>query len=256
MRLERKIQEIYSNKFLHFETFEDVFEFLGSTKEKVILILDEYSYLKSLSEKDYVDSLFQRIIDLMPENISLVILGSYVGMMKELLEKENPLFGRFQLIMNVKSFDYWDAALFYPECSVKEKIEFYSIFGGSPFTCSFLNAGITLADNIIELLLSPYAVLHSYIENILLSELNKVANANLILSALANGKMRYSEIESVLNLKSNGALDKQLKNLLDMEIITKSTPINKRNDKKKVFYEISDNMVRFYYRYIYREKAG
>lgn len=252
--LERKIQDIYTNKFLHFEAFEDIFEFLGSTQDKVIVIIDEYSYLKSISEKKYVDSLFQRIIDTMPDNISLVLLGSYVGMMKELLEKENPLFGRFHLIMNVKSFDYLDASLFYPESSVRQKIEFYSIFGGSPFSCSFINPDKSLSDNIIQLLLSPYAVLHSYIENILLSELNKVANANMILSSLANGKMRYSELESTLNIKSNGALDKQLKNLIDMEVITKTTPINRKADKKKVFYEISDNMVRFYYRYIYKEK--
>lgn len=252
--LERKIQEIYSNKYLHFENFEDVFEYLGDTKEKVILIIDEYSYLKSLSEKNYIDSLFQRIIDQMQENISLVLLGSYVGMMKELLEKENPLFGRFHLIMNVKSFDYKDAALFYPKYSIREKIEFYSIFDGSPFTCSFLNAEKSLSENITALLLHPYGVLHSYIENILLSELNKVSNANMILSALANGKMRYSELESILNLKSNGLLDKQLKNLLDMEVITRSVPINRKTDKKKVFYEISDNMVRFYYRYIYKDK--
>ena len=252
--LERKIQEAFNNKFLHFENLTDIFDFLGKCNEKIVIILDEYSYLKSLAPKYYVDSLFQSIIDQMNNNISLVLLGSFVGMMKELLEKENPLFGRFSLIINLKPFDYLDSSLFYKSCSVQQKIEFYSIFGGTPFSCNFINPNSSLEKNIVDLLLNPNGILHLYIENILLSELSKIANANTLLSVLANGKKKYTEIENLVNLKSNGNLDKQLKNLIEMEVIRKVFPINKRNDKKKTFYEISDNLVRFYYQYVYKNK--
>lgn len=249
--IEKRIQDIYANKYLHFETFEDMFQFLGSVGEKVILVLDEYCYLKSVADHAYVDSLFQRIIDQMANNVKLILLGSFVGMMKELLERENPLFGRFHLIMNVKSFDYLDAAGFYEHCSVRRKIEFYSVFGGSPFVCTNIQPEASLEENIKKNILNPYGILASYMENTLLSELSKISNANMILAALANGKKKYSEIETILNMKSNGALDKQLKSLIEMEIITKVMPINKKNDKKKTFYEISDNLVRFYYNYVY-----
>ena len=132
--LESKIQETFNNKFLHFETLADIFDFLGKCNEKIVVILDEYSYLKSLAPKYYVDSLFQSIIDQMNNNLSLILLGSYVGMMKELLEKENPLFGRFSLILNIKPFDYLDSSLFYKSCSVQQKIEFYSVFGGRNYS--------------------------------------------------------------------------------------------------------------------------
>ena len=55
----------------------------------------------------------------------------------------------------------------------------------------------------------------------------------------------------MLSGKSSGLLDKQLKNLLAMETIKKTYPINKKNDKKKQFYEISDNLMRFYFTYIF-----
>lgn len=249
--VEKRIQDTYANKFLHFDNFEDMFEFLGSTGEKVIIILDEYCYLKSVADREYIDSLFQTIVDQMSDNIKLILLGSFVGMMKELLEKENPLFGRFQLIMNIKAFDYLDAAGFYENCSVRKKVEFYSIFGGSPFVCTNLIPEDSLEDNIKKKILDPYGILVSYMENTLLSELSKISNANMILQALANGRKKYSELESILRMKSNGGLDKQLKSLIDMEIITKTMPINKKNDKKKTFYEISDNLVRFYYYYVY-----
>ena len=65
-----------------------------------------------------------------------------------------------------------------------------------------------------------------------------------ILEALGNDKKKYTEIRDWLKSEENGLLDKQLKILLDMETIRKKEPINRRNDKKKQFYEIEDNLER------------
>ena len=46
-----------------------------------------------------------------------------------------------------------------------------------------------------------------------------------------------------------------MKELLDMETIQKTDPINRRNDKKKRYYEIVDNLMRFYFTFIFG-KAG
>lgn len=252
--LENKVKACYNNKFLHFDNFEELFEFLGTQKEKVIIILDEYNYLKKIADSYYIDSLFQRIIDGLQENIDLVLLGSYVGMMKELLQEENPLFGRFSLVLHIKPFDYYNSAYFYEQLSTAEKVSLYAVFGGSPFVNSLLQPEKNLKNNIEQLLLNESSPVAIYLEYILLAELSKITSANMILSALANGKKRYSEIEQLISGNSNGSLDKQLKNLLEMEIIQKIYPINKKNDKKKTFYEINDNLVRFYYAYIYNKR--
>ena len=76
-----------------------------------------------------------------------------------------------------------------------------------------------------------------------------------ILETLGNGKKRYSEIESAVRPKSSGLLDKQLKSLMSMETLRKISPVNRRNDKKKQFYEISDNLMRFYFTYIFGNTA-
>lgn len=252
--LENKVKACYNNKFLHFTDFEELFEFLGTQKEKVIIIIDEYNYLKKVADSYYIDSLFQKIIDRLQENIDLVLLGSYVGMMKELLQEENPLFGRFSLVLHIKPFDYYNSACFYKQLTVTEKASLYAVFGGSPFVNSLLLPEKDLKNNIEQLLLNESSPVAIYLEYILLAELSKITSANMILSALANGKKRYSEIEQLISGNSNGSLDKQLKNLLEMEIIQKTYPINKKNDKKKTFYEISDNLVRFYYAYIYNKR--
>lgn len=251
---ENRIKAVFNNRYLHFESFEDAFQFLDSTNEKIIIVLDEYSYLKTSREKKYVDSVFQRIIDQMKGNLHLIILGSYVSMMRELLEEENPLFGRFSLVIHLTAFNYFDASLFYHSKSIYEKPAFYAVFGGSPFVNFEIDQNKDLRSNIIGLILNPNSAIRSYLEHILLSELSKIGPANMILSALSNGKKRYSEIAAKVRSETPGALDKQLKNLILMDIISKNNPINKTDDRKKTFYSISDNLVRFYYSYIFSNR--
>jgi len=251
---ESRIRTVFGQPYLHFDNFEEAFHYLGSTGEKIIVILDEYSYLKMSREKNYTDSLFQRIIDGMNDQMHLVLLGSFVSVMRELLEEENPLFGRFSFVLHLHAFDYYDSSLFYPGKTVREKAEFYSIFGGNPFVNAEISPDEDLRTNIIRLILNPNSSVRSYLENILLSELSKVGPANMILSALANGKKKYSEINSRVRADVPGTLDKQLKNLILMDILRKRNPINRPDDRKKSFYEISDNLTRFYYAYIFSNR--
>ncbi len=251
---ESRIRTVFDQPFLHFVNFEEAFRFLGSTGEKVIVILDEYSYLKMSREKYYIDSMFQRIIDQMNNNIHLVLLGSFVSVMRELMEEENPLFGRFSLVMHLHALDYYDSSLFYPRKTIREKAEFYGIFGGNPFVNAEIDPDEDLRSNITQLILNPNSSVRSYLENILLSELSKAGPANMILSALANGKKKYSEISIRVRADVPGTLDKQLKNLILMDVLQKKNPINRPDDRKKSFYEISDNLTRFYYAYIFSNR--
>ena len=79
--------------------------------------------------------------------------------MKELLEKDNPLFNRFSLILHLKEMDYFDAAAFYPGLSPYERIAFYSVFGGSPNALSLINQEASLEENIKALFLNENAPL-------------------------------------------------------------------------------------------------
>lgn len=84
----------------------------------------------------------------------------------------------------------------------------------------------------------------------MLNEIRKSFDTR-ILEVLGNGKKRYSEISDALKMEETGLLEKQLKTLLNMETIQKTEPLNRRNDKKKKFYEITDNLMRFYFSFIF-----
>ena len=239
---------------IRFGSLFEMMDYLKTLDKKILLIIDEYPYLKQTKKKNEVDSYMQAVIDRLPENVKLVLCGSYITVMKELLEEGNPLFGRFSLIQHIRDFDYLDAAKFYPDLSVRDKVAFYAVFGGSPYVLENLDTSLTIRENIKRLLLPETGLVRSHIENVMLGEIRKTFDAR-ILEILGNGKKRYSEIRDRIANSETGLLDKQLKILLDMETIQKTEPINRRNDKKKQFYEIVDNLMRFYFTFIFG-KAG
>ena len=250
----QSVSEGLSLPNIRFDSLFAMMDYLKTLDKKILLIIDEYPYLKQTKKKNEVDSYMQNVIDRLPENVKLILCGSYITIMKELLTEGNPLFGRFSLIQHIHDFDYYDAAQFYPELPVREKIAYYAVFGGCPYVLENLDTDRTLRENIIDLLLPETGLVRSHVENIMLKEIQKSFDAR-ILEALGNGKKKYTEIRDRLGSNETGLLDKQLKILLDMETIQKTEPINRRNEKKKQFYEIMDNLMRFYFSFIFG-KAG
>ena len=250
----QSVSEALGLSNIRFGSLSEMMDYLGMIDKKVLLIIDEYPYLKQTKKKNEVDSYMQAVIEKLPENVKLILCGSYIAMMKELLEEENPLFGRFSLRQHIRDFDYLDAAKFYPELSVRDRVAFYAVFGGSPYVLENLDTRMTLKENIERFLLPETSLIRSHIENVVLKEIQKTFDAR-ILAIIGNGKKRYSEIRDKIVNSETGLLDKQLKILMDMETIQKTEPINRRSDKKKQFYEIVDNLMRFYFTFIFG-KAG
>lgn len=239
-----------------FDTFQDIFTYLNSLRREFVVVIDEYPYLSTFVNPKIIDSIFQNIIDTKLENISFVLSGSQISVMKNLLEEKNALYGRFGLVIHLQELNYLEATAFYPSKTSYEKIAFYSVFGGSPFVLRELRDDETLAENIIRTFLSPSNPIHLYAENLLLSDYSNAVNAERILATLGNGKKKYSELENKLHANSTGSLAKQLKSLTSMELVRQTAPINKQKDAKKKYYEINDNLMRFYYTYIYPNKSA
>lgn len=242
--------------FLDFSSFQDLFKYLNSLNGTYTIVIDEYPYLKTFEKTATIDSIFQTIIDNYIGNIRLIISGSHIGMMKDMLKEKNALYGRFTSIIQLKELNYLDAAQFYPNKTVYERIGFYSVFGGSPYINEFINPKKSLKDNIIATILNVSHSVFLYADNLLISDLSNSAGAERVFAILGNGRMKYNEIEKGLRMEPNGSLSKQLTPLLNMEIITKSYPINRPDDAKKTSYEINDNLLRFFYAYIYRNKSA
>jgi len=81
-----------------------------------------------------------------------------VDTMQKLIEKENPLFGRFDLVLKLKPMDYYDSAQFYPHFSDEDKVRLYSVFGGIPYYNRLIREDRSVKENIIELIASENVV--------------------------------------------------------------------------------------------------
>lgn len=228
------------------------FIFKKSEEKTIILVFDEYPYLRENVKG--LDSIVQSLIDKYKDSshMKFIICGSYVDTMKELLAKQNPLYGRVDLTIDLKPMDYYESALFYEGFSNEDKVRLYSVFGGIPYYNRLVEADKSVRENIINLIASPGARLENEVSMYLNSEISKITNANEVFEALARGFSRYKDILDQSNVSSGPTLVDVLDKLIKMQVVKKEAPINDENNKKKAGYFISDNLSLFYYKYIFR----
>lgn len=241
---------------LAFSSLQDVFAYLNTLPQKMVVVVDEYTHLYAMNDSGVVDSVFQSIIDSRLSNIELILAGSHIGLMKDLLQERNPLYGRFAASIKLDELNYLDASKFYPDKSAYDKVAHYAVFGGSPFINQALNPDATLRENIIGTVLNPMSPVYLYANQLVFSDNALNINTERIFSVLGNDRKRYTEIEDALGVKKTGNLAKQIKTLTDLDILSRRITINKPNDNKKATYELSYNLLRFYYTFVYKNASA
>lgn len=248
-----KVKTIFPDiPFFGKPSFMDVLSLIFSLaeKESILLILDEYSYLK---DQDLMDSYLQSLIDQNQDlNLKIILSGSYVNIMEHLLDYDHPLHGRFLYQIHLQPFDYYDSSFFYPNATSEDKIRYYSVFGGIPYHLSLIDPNAPFEDNVMNLLLSANAPLQQEIETIIIGEYSKISNASFVMSLITEGKHSYSDINQAFRAQVEKAdLNYILKKLIEMKLLSKTYAINDRR-KKNAYYDIEDNLCAFYYQIIYR----
>ena len=248
------VSEQFQLPALGFGSMEALLDYLfrRAAKENLILVLDEYPYLREAVAG--MDSILQSLIDRYKDtsSLKLVLCGSYVEIMKSLLARENPLYGRVDLTIDLKPMDYYESAFFYPGFSPEDKVRLYSVFGGIPYFNRQIDSGLTVRENIQELISAPGSRLENEVSMYLKSEISKIANANEVFEALSKGFSKYSDLLSQSHVSSGPTLVDVLEKLIRMEVVEKQAPINDADNRRKSGYFIVDNLSLFYYRYIFR----
>lgn len=250
------IKEFFNESNLSFNSFDNVFEYLfkKSTEEQFTLFLDEFSFL--LSEDFSIESSLASAIDKYKSksNLHLIVSGSYIGLMEKMISKESHSYGRFNHIILLHPFDYYTSSLFYPDYSPQDKIMLYSVFGGVPFFNSLIDTNKSALENIYDLVIKADSICEREINETILAETIKVPQLNELLLVIIKGKQKYSDILSDFASQGKGRPDYFIEKLIDLDFVSKHVPINEANNKKKIRYFIKDNLVDFYYRYLFIAK--
>lgn len=252
--LSEVIAEAFDMPPLAFSDIEAALRFVfdRAKGEKIVLAIDEYPYLRDVVKG--MDSILQVLLDEYRDrsHLSLILCGSYVEVMKSLLERDNPLYGHIDLKINLQPMDYYESAQFYPERSCEDKVRLFSVFGGIPYYNRLIDKNASVRENLIHLILEPDARLEDEVPSYLLSEISKIGNAHEIFSALADGHARYRDILSQSHVSSGATLVNVLNRLIGMQLVQRRSPINDPNNKKRTSYVICDGLSKFYYRYVFR----
>ena len=214
-----------------------------------VIVIDEIAFI-SQSDKGFLSELQYNIDHKFKDTeIKLILSGSTISFMKDILKnKRGPLFQRSTFGMNVRRLVYSEALAFLEGVSADDKIKYLSIFGERPFYLEMIDRSRTFDENVAELLFSRFGNLVEAPDKVLPTASKDQNTYNSILKAIAHRKRTNKEIADYIGKEPN-YVAAYLPKLVENEIIEKRESFNK--NQKMNYYEISDNLIRFWYRFVF-----
>jgi AAA+ ATPase superfamily predicted ATPase len=215
-----------------------------------VAIIDEFPYL--LERSPELPSLLQRAVDRSKEEgwpaVRLVLCGSAISVMAELLEGQGALRGRVHTNLLMRPFSYLDSKRFWGIADPRLAFRVDAILGGTPgyreLVRSTPSSLADLDDWVVDEVLSPASALFREDEWLLgeqrgmenralyLSVLATIAEGNGTQTAIANklGRSQQSVVHPLDALVRSGFLEK------DDDIVRQRRPL----------YRIADPIIRFH----------
>lgn len=255
------ISRATKNKMLEkveFSDWLDLFEVIKNYKpeEKKVVVIDEFPYLVKTNEA--FPSILQNAWDeiLKDNNVMLILCGSLISMMKKhALSYESPLYGRRTSQIRLQPLSF-TTVYKKQNLSFTEAVEQYSVTGGVPKYMEFFSESNSLYSQIEETVLSKNGFLYEEPNFLLTDEVQVPINYFSIIKAIADGKHKLGAIAGILGIETSG-LTPYIKTLIELGFVEKQVPITEKNVERsrKGLYFISDNFLRFWFRYVYPYKG-
>lgn len=237
-----------STTFLSFQAaLEYVFKL--SEKERLILAIDEYPYV-ARSNKSFASTL-QLLIDKYKDNskLMLILCGSSMSYMEDnVLAYKAPLYGRRTAQMKLLPFDFKESCKCLSNLSDEDKALSYGIMGGTPQYLLQIDDKLSMEENIKNTYLNPTSAIYEEPTNLLKLEVREPAIYMAIITAIATGYSRLSEISTKVG-EETSVCSTYIKSLLNLGIVQKETPYGEKSSKKTI-YSIQDNLFRFWFRFV------
>ena len=246
--------------FGEIKTFENLFALLMQAAKSIsfTLIIDEFQEFERINASIY--SVMQRIWDTNKSStkMHLILSGSIYSLMKKIFENAHePLFGRADFKMHLQPFHVSTLKEIlhdYHAYNPKNLLDFFILTGGvAKYIELFINAKVFDRISMVNEIVSPHGLFLDEGRNRLIEEFGKEYGVYFsILSLIANSKTSKGEIESILEKNISGYLYR-LEN--DYNIIKSIKPINAKPNSKVQKYEIVDNFLSFWFRFIFKYQS-
>ncbi|MEI8049732.1 MAG: ATP-binding protein [Bacteroidota bacterium] len=245
-----------------FNTFNDVFGYLMELSKTVhfTLIIDEFQEFKSVNPAIFSEMQHTWDSKKNLSKINLILCGSVYSMMTRIFEQsKEPLFGRATQRIHLKEFNVETIReILSDNCatySSEDLLAFYLITGGvAKYVELLVDANAFTPDSILDEVFSDTSLFLDEGKNVLIDEFGKdYGNYFSILSLIASSKTSRVEMESILELQIGGFLDRLE---VDFGIISRIKPIFSKPNSRSIKYQINDNFLNFWFRFIYKYRGA
>lgn len=223
------------------------------------LIIDEFQEFFYINESVFseMQDVWDRYKDI--THVNLIVSGSvYTLMYRIFKDAREPLYGRADRHLKITPFT--TAVLkdilhdFNPDFTNDDLLALYTFTGGVPkYVELILEAGAFTMSDMVDFMLRPGSFFLDEGDFLLIQEFGKkYGNYYSILASISSGRNTMSEI---LDCFTGGSVGGQLKRLEeDYAVVGRKRPILSKEGTQNVRYEISDNFLRFWFRYINRNR--
>ena len=246
-KLNRAIGKYFSIPVPNFSTFSDAFRFIGSqAKERLIVFLDEFSYLLRYSE---VEAEFQSIVDeiLADSNIMLILSASSVGLLKRsFFDYSSPLYGRSDATLNLQPLKFKHLFEWFEGIDPEEAVKIYAVTSGVPRYLELFE-GKSAEKEIEKNFFDPNAFLFREAKELLEEEFREPETYYTILEAVAEGKTRVNEIAQHSFIEPKNTT-RYLRILEDLGILKRELPVARK--AKRGIYRFRDLYFAFWFRFV------
>jgi len=234
-----------------FVSFQAALEYVFklAEQERIVLVIDEYPYVARSSKS--LASTLQLLIDRNKDasKLMLVLCGSSMSYMEDqVLAYKAPLYGRRTAQIKLLPFDFQETCRYFEHFQGEDKALAYGIVGGTPQYLLQFNDCLSIEENVKNTFLNPVSFLYEEPVNLLKQEVREPAIYTAIITAIASGASRMSEISTKVGEDTNVCAS-YIKNLIDLGIVRREIPYGERASRKSL-YSIEDNMFRFWHRFV------
>lgn len=238
--------------------FAELFDYLMqlSRQQSFTLFIDEFQNFERVNSAVFSD--MQKIWDLnhADSKINLVVCGSVYSMMTKIFrDRKEPLYNRQNRFMTIRAFEpsvlKEILAEYNPGYIKEDLLALYTFTGGvAKYVQLLVDDNALTLDAMIDSMISSDSTFINEGRSILVEEFGKDYDTYFsILSAIAAGKTRRSEMESIID-KPVGGYISRLED--DYGIIVKELPIGATPLSKNAMYQIRDNFFTFWFRFIFK----
>ena len=244
------------------EAFEDLKDLIrNSSEKKKVIFIDELSWMdtKNSDLLSALENFWNGWASARKDVVLIVCASATSWMISKIIHNKGGLYNRLTEQISLSPFSLSECEEYVRANGLSltriQILQYYMVFGGIPFYWTYLSKGLSLAQNIDEIIFSKKAPLKDEFRYLYASIFRNPEGYIKIVEALGKKKigMTRDEIIEATKLANSGDLTVKLEELECCGFIRKYNAFGMK--KKNALYQLIDNYTLFYYQFLEKEPS-